>query len=212
MPQSEEIAHGKRFDLVAETYDQSAPPVRSEIRRRVVRLAKQLSPRQVLDMGCGSGESILELVPHVDYAVGVDVSSRMLEVAREKAAERDIRNVEFVYGSFLDARYRIVVDRELRLDCIIATYSLHHLRGPEQQSALRSICEALEPNGSLILGDLMFFGDPAVYLDDYALVGYDPAVDHPQSAAELKRIVQSQGLSASVAAIHPLAGILVARK
>src|SRR5256885_2152662 len=50
---------------------------------------------RVLDVGCGAGVLALELAGRVGSIKGVDLSSRMLDVARARAAERGIANATF---------------------------------------------------------------------------------------------------------------------
>ena len=62
----------------------------------------QLAPGQrVLDLGCGSGEptlSIAQLVGPRGAAVGIDVAPEMIEIAKRRAKNREIRNVRFRVG------------------------------------------------------------------------------------------------------------------
>jgi SAM-dependent methyltransferase len=59
----------------------------------------QVAPgMQVLDIACGSGEpsiSIAALLNGTGRVVGVDFAAAPLEVARERAAKRDLKNVEY---------------------------------------------------------------------------------------------------------------------
>ena len=99
----------------------------------------------------------------------------MLQVARGKAAQRGIRNVRFDFGSFQDADFRATVEDEgLNLECILATYSLHHLGGLQQRATLRSICGAVGQHGSIVIGDLMFFQDPSSWQNDFELYKLQP--------------------------------------
>ena len=50
---------------------------------------------RVLDVGCGAGVLALELAGRVASVKGVDLSSRMIDVARTRAAERGITNSTF---------------------------------------------------------------------------------------------------------------------
>jgi SAM-dependent methyltransferase len=52
---------------------------------------------RLLDVGCGPGKLTLLLAPLFDRAVGLDADADMLAVARRRAAERGVRNVEFVH-------------------------------------------------------------------------------------------------------------------
>ena len=60
-----------------------------------------LPGQRVVDLGCGSGRTTLELAARVGpggEAVGVDISAGMLARARERAARSGTGNVEFVYA------------------------------------------------------------------------------------------------------------------
>src|SRR5262245_29117389 len=52
----------------------------------------------LLDIGCGTGQSTRDLAHSVDHAFGLDLSSRMLEYARDRAKEEGLTNVEFEQG------------------------------------------------------------------------------------------------------------------
>jgi SAM-dependent methyltransferase len=53
---------------------------------------------RVLDIGCGNGQTTLDAASRAaaGNVVGVDLSSRMLDVARRRAEKRGISNVEFL--------------------------------------------------------------------------------------------------------------------
>jgi SAM-dependent methyltransferase len=55
---------------------------------------------RVLDIGCGTGRSTIEAARLATQgsAVGIDLSSRMLDKAREQAAAEGVANVSFVQG------------------------------------------------------------------------------------------------------------------
>ena len=47
-----------------------------------------LSDQRLLDVGCGTGESLLPMLERGWHAVGCDISPAMIEIAREKVGER----------------------------------------------------------------------------------------------------------------------------
>ena len=60
-----------------------------------------LPGQRVVDLGCGSGRTTLELAARVGpggEAVGVDISAEMLAAGRERAARLGVSNVEFLHA------------------------------------------------------------------------------------------------------------------
>ncbi len=49
----------------------------------------------VTDIGCGTGETTLEIAKHAGSALGVDVSAPMLALAKDRAAKLGLSNVQF---------------------------------------------------------------------------------------------------------------------
>jgi SAM-dependent methyltransferase len=106
-----------------------------------------LAPAQgetVLDVGCGTGSTTLELArrvgPHAS-AVGVDISQPMLVRARERAAEAGAGNVEFVHA---DAQTSILPGRRA---AIYSRFGIMFFDDPE--AAFANLAGALEPDGRL---------------------------------------------------------------
>jgi len=49
----------------------------------------------VLDFACASGEYSLDIAPHVQRLQGIDLSLKMIELANQKARDRQVANVSF---------------------------------------------------------------------------------------------------------------------
>jgi ubiquinone/menaquinone biosynthesis C-methylase UbiE len=58
-----------------------------------------LAGKDIVDVGCGTGESSLALAEHAAHVVGVEPESAMLALAVEALAARQVSNVTFVNGS-----------------------------------------------------------------------------------------------------------------
>ena len=112
----------------------------------------QLDPRvddRLLDVACGAGALVLELAPHVERAVGADLSDGMLELARtrlQEAGDAAPTNVEFVQAPsdalpFEDASFT----------AIVCTTALHHF--PDPQRSIDEMARVLAPGGRLVIGD-----------------------------------------------------------
>lgn len=111
-----------------------------------VALAEVPVPLRVLDVGCGTGMLLRELVerlPNVLEIVGVDPSEGMLRVAREDSPGR----IGFVRA---DAE-RLPFD-DGHFDLVVSTLSFHHWHA--QAAGLNEIARVLAPSGSFVLVDL----------------------------------------------------------
>lgn len=90
--------HARAFDELASDYDAAfTESAIGKALRAIVwsRLERAFSaPTRVLELGCGTGEDALCLARRGLEVVAVDASSRMIQVARQKAHEADRHNGE----------------------------------------------------------------------------------------------------------------------
>jgi tRNA (cmo5U34)-methyltransferase len=103
----------------------------------------------VVDLGAGTGAlsaAILEALPEVRVEL-VDVDPNMLDVAAKRCSAHD--------GRFTLRRARF--DEPLPpADAVVASLALHHVATPHEKRALyRSIHDALEPDGLVVVGDAL---------------------------------------------------------
>jgi SAM-dependent methyltransferase len=106
-------------------------------------------PGRLLDLGCGTGRTLIEFGRRGFEVAGVDLSSRMLEIAREKTRAAGIENVSLVEGNIADLpldRLRPPYDYAV---CLFAT--LGYVRGRENRlRALRQAASLLAPGGQYV--------------------------------------------------------------
>jgi ubiquinone/menaquinone biosynthesis C-methylase UbiE len=105
------------------------------------------APRQILDVGCGTGYLLGQLAarsPQSDALAGIDAAPAMIEVARSAAT---------------DGRVRFVVGTAERLpwpdgtfDLVVSTTSFDHW--VDQRAGLAQCARVLAPGGYLVLADL----------------------------------------------------------
>jgi 2-polyprenyl-3-methyl-5-hydroxy-6-metoxy-1,4-benzoquinol methylase len=97
----------------------------------------------VLDFGCGTGLVCNEIADNVKRVYAIDISSKMIEIARNKAFECKIKNIDFAYTTIFDERYK----RD-SIDIIIVFNVLHLL--DDTQKVVQRISELLKPGGFII--------------------------------------------------------------
>jgi SAM-dependent methyltransferase len=192
--------HAARFDDIASDYDDERGDEYRAAVSLVVEHAAPEPPDTVLDLGCGTGAVALALAPDAARVIGRDISEGMLEEAREKAAERDLGNVELGEGRF---RAPSVPD-DADVDVITSNFAMHHLADAEKREAIDALA-ALSPR-RIVLGDVMFFGDP-----DPAEPFYSPEVDDPATVGDLADAFTDAGYAlTAVERVHDQVGVLVA--
>jgi SAM-dependent methyltransferase len=104
-----------------------------------------LPGHKVVDLGCGTGRTTLELASRVGpsgQAVGVDISAEMLARGRERAARLGIRNVEFVHADI-----QVHDFGESRFDAAYSRFGVMFFTDPV--TAFANVGRALRPGGAL---------------------------------------------------------------
>jgi SAM-dependent methyltransferase len=142
----------------AETYDAAVPDWPGEIGfyADAVDWAKSRG-EAVLELACGTGRVALRLARAGVQVVGLDLSSAMLEVAREKSV--DVPNVSWVEGDMRS----FDLERTFGL-ILIPGHAFHNLLTPDDQVAcLFGVKRHLSPGGMLIVHldhqDMAWLGD-----------------------------------------------------
>jgi ubiquinone/menaquinone biosynthesis C-methylase UbiE len=105
------------------------------------------APRQILDVGCGTGYLLGQLAarsPQADALAGIDAAPAMIEVARSAATDGRVR---FVVGT---AERLPWPDRTF--DLVVSTTSFDHWA--DQRAGLAQCARVLAPGGYLVLADL----------------------------------------------------------
>jgi ubiquinone/menaquinone biosynthesis C-methylase UbiE len=104
-------------------------------------------PVQVLDAGCGAGYCSLRLAEHAARVVGVDLSARMIALAKSRQAEASAGNAEF-----LVADLRRLPFRNHSFDFVVSRNVLHLT---PMETAAPELCRVIRPRGRLLVQDLV---------------------------------------------------------
>jgi demethylmenaquinone methyltransferase/2-methoxy-6-polyprenyl-1,4-benzoquinol methylase len=109
-------------------------------KRRLIALANLRDGDRVLDLACGTGDILYAAMPPAGVAVGVDVTFRMLQLARERAGASRAALVagDMIALPIADARFTVVT----------VGYGLRNV--PDLDEALREIHRVLVPRGRLL--------------------------------------------------------------
>lgn len=113
--------------------------------------AVELKPEHVLmEIGTATGEFAVEFSKICRKVYALDVSSAMIDYARNKADFQNRDNVEFIHGGILSYEHA-----GEPIDCIVTQIALHHLPDVWKMVAIKRMYDMLKPGGKLCLRDCM---------------------------------------------------------
>ncbi|MDQ3031526.1 MAG: class I SAM-dependent methyltransferase [Myxococcota bacterium] len=140
------IADPTFWNGIAEKYARRPVEDPDAFERKIAITKSRMSPRDVvLDVGCGTGSLALRLADSAAHVHGLDLSSEMIRIARDKTRAALVENVTFHVGAFDDAFTAIEGES---LDGVCA-YSLLHLVD-DRSAALERMYRLLKPGGFFV--------------------------------------------------------------
>ena len=189
-------------------------------KRRAVRLASPRAGVRVLDLATGTGDLAFACAAQGARVVGLDITHRMIELARDKAAAQTAGAPRFLVGDMLALPFAAA-----SFDLVTTGYGLRNV--PDLAGAIAEIQRVLKPGGQLVSLD---FNRPssrivrAAYLTYLTVVGgalgwilhrdpdtyrYIPAsIRQYPGAAAVVGLMQSRGFGR--ARYYPVLGGLMA--
>jgi demethylmenaquinone methyltransferase/2-methoxy-6-polyprenyl-1,4-benzoquinol methylase len=139
------------FDRIAGRYDLLNSLMTAGLhhswRQRAVDRAEVSAGDAVLDVCCGTGDLSFELAGRVSpggHVVGCDFSEQMLDLAREKAADRGMDSVRFEWADAL----RLPYDAG-RFDAVTVGFGVRNFA--DRDRGLREMARVLKPGGRLVI-------------------------------------------------------------
>ena len=106
-----------------------------------------LLDKEILDFGGGTGLLALPLAKQAKSVTLVDISEKMLEQARLKAEQQDIKNIQFLEQDLL------ANPLEQQFDLIVVSRVLHHM--PDLDATLAMFYHHLRENGQVLIADFV---------------------------------------------------------
>jgi phosphatidylethanolamine/phosphatidyl-N-methylethanolamine N-methyltransferase len=142
------------YDKLAKVYDFTFGPTLHPGRLRAIERMDIQPGERVLEVGVGTGIN-LSLYPKECAVTGIDFNESMLEIARERAERKDIRNVRLLQMDAADLKFADNV-----FDIVYAPYLISVVPDPVRVAhEMRRVCRA---GGRVIL--LNHFLSPNLFL------------------------------------------------
>lgn len=139
------------FDRIAGRYDLLNSLMTAGLhhswRQRAVDRAEVPAGATVLDVCCGTGDLSFELAERAGpdgRVIGCDFSEAMLDLAREKATERQLESVRFEWADALQLPYD-----EGRFDAVTVGFGVRNFA--DRDRGLREMARVLKPGGRLVI-------------------------------------------------------------
>lgn len=134
----------KFWDRIADRYAKK-PVADPEAYERKLAITRDYlrSDTEVLEFGCGTGSTALVHAPSVGHIQAIDISSRMIEIAREKVSAAGVDNVIFDQGTIEE--FEAAAES---YDVILGLSILHLLENKED--VILKVHNLLKPGGVFV--------------------------------------------------------------
>ena len=133
------------YNAAADSFDASPLSFWDYFGRRTIELASLPIGSRVLDVCCGTGASALpaaEVIGPTGKVIGIDLAKQLLELARIKAVQRRLENMEFEVGDMLSLRFPAA-----SFDAVICVFGIFFV--PDMAKAVSELWSRVRPGGKL---------------------------------------------------------------
>ena len=132
------------WDRIAERYSKKPVADEASYQKKLEVTRSYFRPEmEVLEFGCGTGSTAISHSPFVQHIYAIDISPKMIEIARGKAAQANADNVTFEQSTIEE-----VSVPEESMDAVLGLSILHLLEDKEE--AIAKVHEILKPGGMFV--------------------------------------------------------------
>jgi len=145
MPENAQDRAAFTYNAAADCFDASPLSFWDYFGRRTIELASPPIASRVLDVCCGTGASALpaaEVVGPTGKVIGIDLAEQLLELARTKAVQRNLGNIEFELGDMLSMRFPAA-----SFNAVVCVFGIFFV--PDMAKAVSELWSRVRPAGKL---------------------------------------------------------------
>ena len=153
------MLNSKGFDLWSDNYDTQVEISDEEnvypfagykkVLGTVYEKVRKQNPKNILDIGFGTGILAKKLYDDGYNIYGIDFSNEMLKKAKQKMPNAELLQFDFTDG--LPKEFE-----QKQFDVILSTYVIHHIDDEAKKLYILKLLKSLNPKGILIFGDVAF--------------------------------------------------------
>lgn len=134
----------KFWDRIANKYARDTIANQVAYERKLAITQKLFQPGfEVVELGCGTGSTAILHAPHVKHIRAVDVSAKMLAIARQRAADAGVENIYFEQSTVEDLKLS-----DGAADMVLALSLLHLV--DDRDVTISQMYRALKPGGYFV--------------------------------------------------------------
>ena len=135
------------YNAASDYYDHPANTFWGRYGTRTVERLRLATGERVLDVCCGSGASAIpaaEIVGADGAVVGVDLAANLLELARAKAKQRGLTNIQFQSGDLMQLPFE-----DKSFDTVVCVFGIFFV--PDMEAALRELRRVVRDGGRVAI-------------------------------------------------------------
>ncbi len=134
----------KFWDKAAERYAKSSVSNEEIYQKKLSETQSFFTPDMcILEFGCGTGTTAIHHAAHVQHIEALDISANMIEIGRDKAREKAIKNIRFTHATLAEFNAG-----SASLDAVLGLNVIHLL--PDRQAVIAEVARILKPGGTFV--------------------------------------------------------------
>jgi ubiquinone/menaquinone biosynthesis C-methylase UbiE len=182
----------KFWDKIAQRYEKTNIKDMESYENKLKTTQNYLNKEMnVLEIGCGTGTTAVIHAPFVNHYHATDISSVMIEIAKNKAKEKNIKNMSFEISDILNLSVE-----DGSKDAVLAMSVLHLIDNTYEGIGI--IGKKLK-TGGLFISSTICLGDKMQFLKFLIplmrLIGYAPSKVHFLKKKELLTAIEANNFS-----------------
>ncbi len=160
------MSKAKFWNKIAKSYAKQKIADEESYQVKLKKTQEYLTPEMdILEFGCGTGTTAIIHAPFVRHILASDISQNMIEIAKEKAADKAVENVDFTVADIES----LDVEAESK-DAVLGMSILHLLK--DKEAAMKKVHTMLKPGGLFIsstvcMGGGISFWKPIIVVGNF---------------------------------------------
>lgn len=134
----------KFWDRVAVKYSKQPISDQESYQKKLAKSQSYFRPdMELLEFGCGTGRTAIIHAPHVKHIRAIDISPKMIEIAKSSAVTANVKNIDFEVQTIEN-----LATPDDSFDAILGLSIMHLVQ--DKEAVLNKVLRLLKPGGVFI--------------------------------------------------------------